>query len=121
MRGRSLVTTRCARWIASGVACSILTAFAWAQEPNASVPPTKPSSAPSERNLVERTGWIRFEVIGGRIAVLGHRCGQSRVVQNGEAGDDPRELLSVQLCSESLVVHYEDVRGGRQITVDLDD
>jgi hypothetical protein len=121
MRGRSLVTSRCACWIASGLALSILSGVAWAQEPATSLPAVKPPVAPSERNLVERTGWIRFEVIGGRIAVLGHRCGQSRMVQNGETTDVPREQLSVQLCTESLLVHYEDVRAERQIMVDLDD
>lgn len=121
MRGRFLNTSRCAGWIAANQACIILAAVAWGQEPNPSAPQAKPAIAPSERNIVERTGWIRFEIIGGRIAVLGHRCGQSRVVQNGEATDVPRELLSVQLCTESLVVHYEDVRSDRHIAVDLDD
>src|SRR5262245_17224900 len=110
MRGRFLNTSRCAGWIAGHLASFILATFilatvACGQEPNTSATPAKPMAVPHERNLVERTGWIRFEIIGGRIAVLGHRCGQSRIVQNGEATEVPRELLSVQLCTESLVVH----------------
>ncbi len=84
--------------------------------------PGKPGeSVKSERNLIERTGWVRFEIIGGRIAVLGHRCGQSRVVQVGEPTDLPREQLSIQLHTELLLLHYEDMQNERQITLDLDD
>lgn len=75
----------------------------------------------TERNLISRTGWVRLEVVGGRIAVLGHRCGQSRVVQVGEPTEIPYEQLSVQLQTESLLVHYEDLRTDRQIKLDLDD
>ncbi|QDU26915.1 hypothetical protein ETAA8_19990 [Anatilimnocola aggregata] len=82
----------------------------------------KASDSPKqERNLLERTGWVRLELIGGRIAVLGHRCGQSRVVQVGEPTEMPREQLSVQLHSESLLIHYEDVQAERQVTLDLDE
>jgi hypothetical protein len=123
MRGRSLVTTRCVRWIAGGaISFSLLMAVSLrAEEPFTGVSDPKPAPAKSERNLIERTGWIRLEMIGGRIAVLGHRCGQSRVVQIGESTDIPREQLSVQLQTESLLVHYEDLQVDRQITVDLDD
>ncbi|WP_425616946.1 hypothetical protein NA78x_000611 [Anatilimnocola sp. NA78] len=94
-----------------------------AQDPvDRSAVPVKASDSPTlERNLLERTGWIRLELIGGRIAVLGHRCGQSRVVQVGEPTEIPSEQLSVQLHSESLVIHYEDFQPERQLTFDLDD
>lgn len=75
----------------------------------------------TERNLISRTGWMRLEVVGGRIAVLGHRCGQSRIVQVGEPMEIPYEQLSVQLHTESLIIHYEDLRPERQIKLDLDD
>jgi hypothetical protein len=87
-----------------------------AQEP--AVPAVTPKT---ERNLIVRTGWVRLEIVGGRIAVLGHRCGQSRVVQVGEPAQLPYEQLSVQLQTESLVLHYEDLKTDRQLTLDLDD
>jgi hypothetical protein len=95
----------------------------WAQEPigAGTASAAKPVTAKSERSLLERTGWIRLDIIGGRVAVLGHRCGQSRVVQTGESTDVPREQLSVQLCTESLIVHYEDAQAERQVSLDLDD
>jgi hypothetical protein len=65
--------------------------------------------------------WVRLEIVGGRIAVLGHRCGQSRVVQVGEPNEIPYEQLSVQLATESLLLHYEDIRSEQQIKVDLDE
>jgi len=97
--------------------------FLAAQEPidRSSAPVSASDGQPLERNLLERTGWIRLELIGGRIAVLGHRCGQSRVVQVGEPAEIPSEQLSVQLHSESLVIHYEDFQPERQVTFDLDE
>lgn len=95
----------------------------FAQEPAGSVSSAeKPSGKPkTERNLIARTGWVRLEIVGGRIAVLGHRCGQSRIVQTGEPTEIPYEQLSVQLHTESLLLHYEDNQNERQIKVDLDD
>jgi hypothetical protein len=74
-----------------------------------------------EQKLLQRTGWVRLEMVGGRIAVLGHRCGQSRVVQVGEPTETPREQFSVQLHDEQFVVHYEDIHAERQLTFDLDE
>lgn len=100
----------------------LLLAEQWSvgQEPPtaANKPPEPPKST---RNLIARTGWVRLEVVGGRIAVLGHRCGQSRVVQVGEPSEIPYEQLSVQLHTESLLLHYEDIRKEREIKLDLDD
>lgn len=96
---------------------------AWAQEPvSSNNAAEKPACKPKlERNLITRTGWVRLEIVGGRIAVLGHRCGQSRIVQTGEPTEIPYEQLSVQLHTESLLLHYEDIQNERQIKLDLDD
>ncbi len=97
-------------------------AFSTAQSQEPAVTTAKPADTPkTERNLIARTGWVRLEIVGGRVAVLGHRCGQSRVVQVGEPSQIPYEQLSVQLHTESLVIHYEDNCTERQITLDLDD
>jgi hypothetical protein len=136
MRGRSLVPSCGTRWIASrsgywsqlnsGLAVFLALAGFLALAPTASTqePPgaTAANTPPKdERNLLQRTGWIRLDVVGGRIAVLGHRCGQSRVLQTGEPTETPREQLSVQLGAEALVVHYEDVKADGQVLVDLND
>jgi hypothetical protein len=117
---RFLVISFCSTAFAVGV---VRTAEAQPLEPSGQTPASaKPASPPhTERNLIARTGWLRLEIVGGRIAVLGHRCGQSRVVQVGEPAQLPYEQLSVQLHTESLVVHYEDLRHERQIYLDLDD
>lgn len=123
MRGSS---TDIARGTVFFSACTVLITLAssgQAQEaPNPAVTAARPADAArQERNLITRTGWVRLEVVGGRIAVLGHRCGQSRVVQVGEPSQTPYEQLSVQLQTESLVIHYEDQHAERQIALDLDD
>jgi len=93
-----------------------------AEEPIGPVAATgKPGDKKPERNLIARTGWVRLEIVGGRIAVLGHRCGQSRIVQVGEPHEIPYEQLSVQLHTETLLLHYEDIQPDRQIRLDLDD
>lgn len=126
MRGRSLVWACGTCWTARyagflSLVCLLLAGSrSWAQDSATSVSGASPPARP-ERNLLQRTGWIRLELVGGRIAVLGHRCGQSRVLQTGEATETPREQLSVQLCTDSLVVHYEDVQADGQTVVDLDD
>ena len=81
----------------------------------------KPPEKKPERNLISRLAWVRMEIVGGRIAVLGHRCGQSRIVQVGEPNEVPYEQLSVQLQTEMLLLHYEDNQVERQIKLDLDD
>lgn len=121
MRGSS---TDIARGVMFSVFCTtVLTGYSTGQEPaNPAATSARPADAPkTERNLIARTGWVRLEIVGGRIAVLGHRCGQSRVVQVGESGQLPYEQLSVQLHTESLVIHYEDLQTERQISLDLDD
>ncbi|WP_254513557.1 hypothetical protein [Anatilimnocola floriformis] len=81
----------------------------------------KSSERKPERNLISRMAWVRMEIVGGRIAMLGHRCGQSRIVQVGEPNELPYEQLSVQLQTETLLLHYEDNQTERQIKLDLDD
>jgi hypothetical protein len=120
-----LLRVRSAFLFASGMLTLLIAAShtALAQEPAGSIATAeKPAAKPkTERNLIARTGWVRLEIVGGRIAVLGHRCGQSRIVQTGEPTEIPYEQLSVQLHTESLLLHYEDIQNERQIKVDLDD
>jgi hypothetical protein len=109
--------------IASGIIPAIDSQSTFAQDsPDRATTTAGPAERPkTERNLISRTGWVRLEVVGGRIAILGHRCGQSRIVQVGEPTEIPYEQLSVQLHTESLIIHYEDSRPERQIKLDLDD
>ncbi len=112
--------------IARGIVLTLLfaaTQSAVAQDPAVSTTAVeKPNSKPKiERNLIARTGWVRLEIVGGRIAVLGHRCGQSRIVQVGEPSEIPYEQLSVQLHTETLLLHYEDIQSEQQTKLDLDD
>lgn len=114
--------TICLAWIV-GISFATISGSVHAQEPvdRLTTPVRAGATQRSERNLLERMGWVRLEMVGGRIAVLGHRCGQSRVVQVGEPSETPREQFSVQLHDESLVIHYEDVQAERQLKLDLDE
>lgn len=73
----------------------------------------------SEPNLLAQTGWVRVEIIGGRVAVLSHRYGQSRTA-SCEGPRHSRQDLTVQMCGRSIVVNYEaeDYLGRRSLTVD---
>ena len=79
---------------------------------------SKAASAPS---LLARTNWVRLELVGGRVAVLTHRCGQTRSASSGEP-EAARQQLSVQLRENMLVMRYEheDQFGRRQLMVDED-
>jgi hypothetical protein len=75
--------------------------------------------AQAEPNLLARSSWVRLEIMGGRLAVLSQRCGQSRSVRE-EDPERAKQSLSVQLRGHALVVHYlfEDYLGRRELTVD---
>jgi len=80
------------------------------------------SSEPSSGlSLFARTNWVRLEVVGGRIAVLTHRCGQSRSASSDDT-EPARQQLNVQLRGNSLVMRYEreDQFGRREMVVDED-
>ena len=80
------------------------------------------SSEPaSGLSLLGRTNWVRLEVVGGRIAVLTHRCGQSRSASS-DSSDPTQQRLNVQLRGSMLVMRYEseDQFGRREMVVDDD-
>lgn len=70
-------------------------------------------------SLFARTNWVRLEVVGGRIAVLTHRCGQSRSVSSDDS-EPARQVLTVQLRGKMLVMRYQrdDQFGRREMVVD---
>jgi hypothetical protein len=71
--------------------------------------PDKTAAGPS---LLERTAWLRVEIVGGRLQLAASRCGTCRQTTGarGEGqpeADEPYESLSVEVHSSSLTAEYE--------------
>jgi hypothetical protein len=71
--------------------------------------PDKTAAGPS---LLERTEWLRVEIVAGRVQLAASRCGTCRQT-TGARGEDqpdadaPHESLSLEVHSSSLTAEYE--------------
>jgi hypothetical protein len=64
----------------------------------------KASQGPS---LLDRTEWLRVEIVGGRVQLAASRCGTCRQATGKIEDGEPQETLSLEVHSNSLVAEYE--------------
>src|SRR5436190_1897589 len=76
------------------------------------------SSGPS---LWASSKWVRLEIVGGKVAVLSTRCGNSLAIVEPSESSERRESLAVQAHPPAVQVNYEWNDGERQITLLVDE
>ena len=69
--------------------------------------------------LPAQTGWVRFEVLAGRVTATRARCGQNRSVATGTPVDDVREVFSVDVVGAAITAHYEWCDAEQDLIVDV--
>ncbi len=68
--------------------------------------------------LLSQTSWLRLEIVGGRVAMSGARCGTHRLAAEPASG--PREHLCVQVDGGQLTAQYDQVRADAELSLTVD-
>ena len=69
--------------------------------------------------LPAQTGWVRFEVLAGRVTATSARCGQNRSVATGTQVGDVREVFSVDVVGGAITAHYQWCDAHQELIVDV--
>lgn len=90
-----------------GLAAAVLPAAIAAEEPA------------SRGNLLAQAPWLKFEVVGGRLAAVSQRCNQSQHEAEIAPADGCRQKLAIGAASGFLTVHYLEENSQRLLSLHL--
>jgi hypothetical protein len=84
------------------------------------LPSAKAGDLPKE-SLLQRKGWVQFEVILGRITALNPRHHEKTASCGGTIPGEPHELASMRFESGTVSLNYEFVSEQRRVVIHLAD